>query len=280
MRSGWQGQDDLHHARSVYCLKKMSPSRLVDRLDESNRVIQGLWIGSELSVMERLSVVSFLRQGHEYHLYTYNELPDVPDGVVVKDANAILPASAIFQYKERPSYAGFANQFRYQLLLERGGWWADADVICLRPFDFAEDYVFASEEFAGQAIRVNNNVIKSPVGSEVMAYATQVCRAKKPDQLVWGETGPKLLSKLVKKYCLDKYQKPYYIFCPISDWHKLLEPYVAGVNEDAYAIHLWNEMWRLEKCDKNATYHPACIYEQLKSKYLGTQSSSLDVRES
>jgi len=234
---------------------------------ESNRIIQSLWIGSELSVMERMSIISFLRNGHEYHLYTYNDLPNVPDGTVIKDANGILPASAIFQYKHRPSYAGFANYFRYQLLLERGGWWADADVICLRPFDFPEEYVFASEADAGKTI-INNGLIKAPIKSEIMADACGVCRAKKPDQLVWGETGPRLMSELVKKYRLDKYQKPYYMFCPISDWHKLLEPYVAAVHEDAYAIHLWNEMWRLAKCDKNAAYHPVCIYEQLKAKYL------------
>src|ERR1043166_1162658 len=91
--------------------------------DESNRIIQGLWIGPELSVMEQLSIVSFLRNGHDYHLYTYAEFPNVPDGALIKDANAILPSSRIFQYKDRPSYAGFSNHFRYKLLCAHGGWW-------------------------------------------------------------------------------------------------------------------------------------------------------------
>jgi hypothetical protein len=34
-----------------------------------NDIIQGLWVGPELSVMEQLSVSSFLRHGHQYHLY-------------------------------------------------------------------------------------------------------------------------------------------------------------------------------------------------------------------
>lgn len=236
-------------------------------LEESNRVIQGLWIGPELSVMEQLSIASFLRNGHAYHLFTYNELPNVPDGTVIKDGNEILPASAIFQYKDRPSYAGFSNFFRYKLLLERGGWWADADIVCLRPFDFPEEYVFSSEISAGREI-TNAGVIKAPAGSEAMAYAWNVCQAKQPQRLVWGETGPRLVAEVVRKYCLDKYLKPYYIFCPITDWHSLLEPYVAAIEEHAYAIHLWNELWRLGAQDKNAEYHPACIYEQLKSKYL------------
>jgi hypothetical protein len=76
------------------------------------------------------------------------------------------------------------------------------------------------------------------------------------------------MSEVVSKYSLDNYQKPYYIFCPISDWHKLLEPYVAGIHEDTYAIHLWNSTWEFMKQDKNGTYHPDCIYEQLKKMYL------------
>ena len=234
---------------------------------KKNHIVQGLWIGSALSMMERLSITSFLRNGHEYHLYSYAELPNVPTGTVIKDANEILPASAIFQYKDRPSYAGFANFFRYKLLFERGGWWTDLDVVCLKPFDFSEEYVFSSEISAGKEV-TTNGVIKAPVGSAALAHAWSVCQTKKPDKLVWGETGPRLMGEAVRKYCLDKYQKPYYIFCPISDWRKLIEPYVAALHEGAYAVHLWNSMWQLGKQDKDATYHPACIYEQLKTKYF------------
>ena len=109
-------------------------------VDKTDPIIQGLWIGAELSVMEQLSIASFLRNGHEYHLYTYAELANVPAGTVIRDANEILPAAAIFQYKDRPSYAGFSNFFRYKLLLERGGWWVDSDLVCLRPFDFTVEY--------------------------------------------------------------------------------------------------------------------------------------------
>jgi len=233
----------------------------------NNRIVQGLWVGSALSVMERLSIASFLRNGHEYHLYTYNEVSNVPTGTIVKDGNRVLPASEIFQYKDRPSFAGFSNFFRYKLLLERGGWWVDSDMVCLRYFDFPEPYVFSSEVNAGRVV-TNAGVIKAPVGSEPIAHAWRVCQTKKPDKLAWGETGPGLMSEVVRKYQLDKYQKPYYIFCPISDWRKLLEPFVAGVHAEAYAIHLWNSTWEFMKQDKNANYHPECIYEQLKRVYL------------
>jgi mannosyltransferase OCH1-like enzyme len=235
-----------------------------------NKVIQGLWIGAELSVMEQLSIASFLRNGHEYHLYVYDNVENIPAGTVVKDANEILPASRIFQYKQQPSYAGFSNFFRYKLLLERGGWWSDTDIICLKPFDFPEEYVFATEVCGGLEV-VSSGVIKAPAGSEAMGHAWEVCQTKNPEQLVWGETGPKLAGKTVKKYSLERYVKSHDFFCPLGylEWHRVLEPEPEGsFIANSHAIHLWNEMWRSAGQDKNASYANNCLYEKLRRRYL------------
>ncbi len=235
-----------------------------------NKVIQGLWIGAELSTMERLSIASFLQNGHEYHLYTYAELRNVPEGAVIKDGNEILPAASIFQYKHQQTYAGFANFFRYKLLLERGGWWVDTDTICLKPFDFPEEQVFATEICREQEV-VTSGLIKAPKGSPAMAYAWEVCQSKKPENLRWGETGPALMGEVVSKFALERFRKPYHVFCPIgfSDWQRVLEPDGQAVlDESSYAIHLWNERWRVAQQDKNAQYDPNCLYEQLKRRYL------------
>ena len=234
-----------------------------------SEVIQGLWIGVELSVMEQLSIASFLENGHEYHLYVYDAVKNVPARAVIKDANEILPASRIFQYKHQASYAGFANFFRYKLLLERGGWWVDTDVICLKPFDFEEEYVFASE-LDGETEVIASGVIRVPAGSDVMTYAWQMCDKKDPQQLKWGETGPRLMTEAVKRFSLERYKKPYRYFSPVGyfDWRRVLDPDAEGLlYEDSYAVHLWNEMWRAASQDKNATYDPNCLYEQLKTSY-------------
>lgn len=235
-----------------------------------NKIIQGLWIGPELSVMEQLSITSFLRNGHEYHLYVYDEPRNIPTGTVIKDGNEILPSSSIFQYRDSLSYAGFANFFRYKLILERGGWWVDTDTVCLKAFDFSEAYVFSSELSQGVEV-VNSGIFKAPANSEVMAYAWGVCQTKDPKQLVWGETGPKLISEAVSHCGLEQYRLPSQVFCPLPfyQWHKVLEPDpIIVFGESTYAIHLWNERWRATGQDKNAEYDPNCVYEQLKSKYL------------
>src|SRR5258708_32444629 len=114
--------------------------------DDANHVIQGLWIGARISDLEELSIRSFLAHGHEYHLYTDEHDHNVPEHAIVKDANEIIPSAKIFKYRDYDSYSGFSNFFRYRLLLQKGGWWADTDLICLRPFDFPAEYVFPSEE--------------------------------------------------------------------------------------------------------------------------------------
>ncbi|MCI5142063.1 MAG: hypothetical protein D3909_10150 [Candidatus Electrothrix sp. ATG1] len=38
--------------------------------------------------------------------------------------------------------------------------------------------------------------------------------------------------------------------------------------ERSFAVHLWNEMWRIQKMDKDKQYPPSCLYETLKKKYL------------
>ena len=245
---------------------------------ELNKTIQGLWIGPELSVMEQMSISSFLLNGHDYHLYVYEDVKNVPGGAVVMDANEILPSSRIFQYRGRPSYAGFANYFRYKLLLERGGWWADSDTICLKPFDFPDEYVFSSEiDYRGREV-INAGVIKAAAGSEVMAYAWSVCQTKNPARLVWGETGPRLMAKAVKKFGLEKYKQTAQAFCPVDyeQWDKVLQPDVELLfDERTYAVHLWNEMWRVAGQEKNAQYHQTCLYEKLKRNYLPISSSIL-----
>jgi mannosyltransferase OCH1-like enzyme len=236
----------------------------------SNKIIQGLWIGSELSVMERLSITSFLAQGHEYHLYVYEDVKHLPEGTLVRDGNEILPASMIFQYRDFKSYAGFSNFFRYKLLSERGGWWVDTDMVCLRPFDFADDYVFSSETIDGQEL-TTSGAIKAPAGSSVMNYAWQVCEQTNIETLKWGQTGPGLIGKAVLLFSLEKFQRPAQVFCPISysEWDRVLQPdEVPPIDQSSYALHLWNEMWRRAAVDKNQEFHPECLYERLKRKTL------------
>jgi hypothetical protein len=234
-------------------------------------LVQGLWVGRRLSVMERLSIASFLHHGHEYHLFAYEDVEGLPTGAVLRDANAILPESMIFQYRDHASYAGFSNYFRYKLLLDRGGWWADTDVVCLRPFDFDEPHVFASELIKDGREVAGSGIIKAPLGSEAMFYAWDRCLARDPKELTWGETGPMLVGQAIARFGLERYLQPHRTFSPVSyhEWKSLLDPAVTWRFDDSTrAVHLWNEMWRRGGADKDGDYHRDCLYERLKAEYL------------
>jgi hypothetical protein len=231
--------------------------------------VQSLWIGPELSAMERLSIRSFLANGHPFHLYLYDDVRGIPDGAEVRDAREILPESMIFQYSEYKTFAGFANYFRYKLLLDRGGWWSDVDSVCVRPLDFDAPYVFSSERHEGVQY-INNGNLRAPRASAIFAEAWETCQAKDPATMRFGEMGPRLVSALVAKHDLGAFVQPPEVFCPLGyeEWERLLDPEPPPVPEETRAIHLWNEMWRRADRDKNAAYARASLYEQLKARYL------------
>ena len=111
--------------------------------------VNSLWVGSRLRKLEQVCINSHLGVGHEYHLWTYGPVENIPEGVIVEDANSIVPESNVFTYRRGPgkgSYGGFSNLFRYGLLRDRGGWWVDIDLAALKPFEFDREIVIASED--------------------------------------------------------------------------------------------------------------------------------------
>ena len=233
-------------------------------------VIQGLWVGPRLTTMERLSIASFLAHGHDYHLYTYDEVQNVPAGTTLKDGEQVLPRSSIFRYRDRDTVAGFSNFFRYKLLLEHGGWWADTDVVCLAPFAFENAHVFSTEYADGDVI-IGSAVIRAPRGSPVMAYAWEACEALDTDHLGWGVVGPELLAKAVIHTGLQASAVDRNVFCPFGyeDWRRAIEPLKDWpFDTTTRAVHLWHEMWRLEGRDKDGQYPRDSLYETLKRRYL------------
>jgi len=203
----------------------------------------------------------------------WKNFQNIPDGVVVKDGNEILPESDVFSYQSgegKGSYSAFSNFFRYKLLLDKGGWWVDTDMVCLKPFDFELEHVFATESYMGKD-QVTSGIIKAPIGSSAIKYAWEACCSKDPNKIIWGEVGPRLVGEIVNKFSLERYVQTHEKFCPLGfeKWMQVLNPNIDfQPNENSFAIHLWNEMWRRNQLDKNGTYHSFCFYEKLKQKFL------------
>jgi len=237
--------------------------------------VQSLWLGPRFSKMERLAVSSFLRLGHTYRLYAYDDVADVPEGTSIADASQVLPKSSVFLDFEQAHYSTFSNIFRYKLLLERGGFWVDTDVVCLRPFRFASDYVLGFEQYADQPPRVASCVIRAPAGSQLMQTCYETSIRKDPMTLRWGEVGPALLHEVAMRLDLAGSVLPYWTFNPVPfwQWRDVISSNPAKqlrtrwhLARQPHAIHLWNEMWRRSGADKDVRYHNRCLYETLKRR--------------
>ncbi|MEA2464412.1 MAG: hypothetical protein QOJ98_2159 [Acidobacteriota bacterium] len=235
--------------------------------------IQSLWIGGALSPMEQLSIASFLHHGHAFDLYVYDEVTNVPIGTTLRDANEILPRDRIFRYREHDTVSGFSNYFRYRMLLEKGGWWVDTDVVCLRPFDFDTDHVFASEP-TRDGSTPTSCVIRAPRGGAAMQLAWERCDARDTTSLGWGETGPRLVKEIVRDCALEQFVQPPEVFCPVPffAWRTIVDGTPPRFDAPTRAIHLWNDMWRRAGTSKDDV-PPGTLYAELMEQVLGTACS-------
>jgi glycosyl transferase-like sugar-binding protein/alpha 1,4-glycosyltransferase len=261
-------------------------------MDRILPVIQGLWIGGRLTAMERLCLTSFLKNGHECHLYTYADLENVPQDVIVKSAEDVVSRAEIFADRDEDlgvSYANFSDVFRYKLLSERGGVYADLDIVCLRPFDFQGEYVFGSQAMQDIVeetkrfgpVLVNGNVMKAPAGSEIMKFCYERSIAGASADREWFELGPPLLTQAIKKFRLLNYVQPHVVFNPVDwwNWDDVIRNEASVKTKldfiwrpPVYAVHLWNSMWNRAGVDKNARFSPDCLYERLKQLYFNIAS--------
>jgi hypothetical protein len=258
-----QGTVSRVRHQSARSILRNAPSEAEQRSRPALPIINALWIG-QLSPLERLCLRSFAAQGHAVHLYAYDAIDDLPDGVTLQDASQILPRDMIFRNqrgKGKGSLAGFSDLFRFKLMLDRGGWWVDADIFCLKPFRFDAPYVFG---FEGE--NVASGVIKMPRGCELAVRCYELARRVDPSSIVWIEL-VKILGDCVHDLGLTRYVLPPHTFSPIH-W-KEIPPFVRGrrpfsVPKNSHAVHLYNEMWRRNRLDKHRGFHPNSVVHILR----------------
>jgi hypothetical protein len=233
-----------------------------------NKIVQSLWIGDRLSAMERTCINSFIQNGHEYHLYTYGGVFDVPSGVFIKNADEIISRDEIF--KLRGGYSSFSDFFRWKLILDKGGWWVDTDAVCLKPFDFDADYVFiGGKGLPGSDDCITSGLFKAPAGSDIMEWGWLMCQYMDPETMTWGAAGPPLFTEGVHNFKMLDKVIPAKWFFPIH-YTEMEKFFIANAPElpaEAYSVHMFNEIWRLSGWDKDKSFRPDCLYEKLKRRF-------------
>jgi hypothetical protein len=214
-------------------------------------IVQSFWHGDALPRHLMICMKSFLRHGHQFHLYAYREYP-VPAGVVLKNAAEILPECEVFHYiyadGSDGGVAAFADLFRYELLLKLGNWWVDTDVLCLSDTLPPGDYFFGWE----QKDQICNAILKLPPESELARQLAEGARAAGKKDLLWGQIGPALVTQTAKDLSMSYLSYPPHFAYPIhwSDYKKILfKSECASIKKSvagAPFLHLWNQMFRLD----------------------------------
>jgi|TARA_B110000914_G_scaffold213150_1_gene214812 hypothetical protein len=259
--------------------------------------IQFLWVGPSLSRLEQLSLASFVYHGHDVHLYAYDDVGGIPDGVTIKDGNEIVPELGIFRQSHKGegqgSLGAFSDYFRWRLLLERGGFWCDTDIICIQPFRFNDDLVFGKEsetvangavfgitpghQFSRQMCEVIDNPFKiypwDRKKDKRRKWVKRVQGKTHLQNIRFGDIGPKLITNLTKHMGVFDQGKPFTYFYPVhyDNWESIFNETFKNDDSlftDTYALHFWNEMTRrMPGFDKNADFPKTSLIEKLRSKY-------------
>ncbi len=232
-----------------------------------NHTINGMWVEGRLSLMELLTLASFVDHGHRFLLWTYGGIlnNDLPDRVELRDASGIIPASEVFRYKRGPhagSYAGFSDIFRYKLLYDRGGWWVDMDVTCLKRFNFPEPYVFRPHYL----LRVVGNMMKAPRRSPLMGRCyRRAKRAVNEDNEDWHKP-VRILERECARPEYRKYLIPReFVTRDEADVFRLATR-ERKLGDDLYMVHWCNELLRLRGVDKNRPI-PGTAYHALLRRH-------------
>lgn len=229
-------------------------------------IIASFWYGP-LSWLERLSITSFLRQGHRFHLYSYEDVEGLPAGAELHDANLVLPREKLFFYKGHGTPGVFSDWFRMMLMRKELGIWADCDIYCVRPLHDMGGYIMSWEKPGS----INGAVLRIPADAALLDDLMSIFEpgprplfephlpifrrlevaGKRllgnpvgPEYMQYGATGPFMLTHYVPKHNLENVVLPSEVFYPVPyrSVPELTEPgsdIADFITERTRGVHIW-----------------------------------------
>ena len=247
-----------------------------DKEFDKNEVFT-LWISEEdgaIPPLVYLSLKSMVLTEHEVIIYTYTNLSNIPDGVKVIDANTIMDKSKIFRYKDTQSFSGFANLFRLKRLYELGGTWLDLDILLIKNISRLDDIIICSEPQKEFYLHTNNAFIRFPKEDPCIKAMLDYAEMRGSD-VSHGETGPKLVSKMLKNDFKDynKYLKSFSLnnllrWQDLEDYDKIPDELLNKVNrEEVYGFHFVNTFFNQISMD-----NPKGLFKLLEKAILNSET--------
>ncbi|MFT3690632.1 glycosyltransferase family 2 protein [Paenirhodobacter sp.] len=240
--------------------------------------IGSLWIGGPLSWLEIASIRSFVDLGHDYVLYSYDPVPNLPEGARLADAREVWDSPGIVTHQKSGSPALHSDLFRVRMVQQTGRVWADTDIIALRPFRRDLGWYFGHERT--DKLELGYAIFGLPPESRTLAglhaFLTDPApippwwpekqqeklrrqagagQPVAPGDMAWGTFGPRALTQFAETTGEINRAQPTGTFFPVSfqDRKALIDPKradeVAATIEAAQSlcVHLYSR-WLRKAC--------------------------------
>lgn len=222
----------------------------------TNKIINFFWIEGALEKVNLLTIRSFQDKGHTCIIHTYDD--KLTTDCWLRDCSDVMKKEDGKLYKglhHNMRLGLFGDTLRAKLLHKYGGLWVDLDVLCLKPFDFEEDYVFRKHDLG-----VVMNVVKCPKESEFALEYIKYTEAQDVTKNNWEGSFGGLINS-VKKLGLEKYirSEKELGMDNWQYWKPLLEEDIEPISE--YCVHFCNST----KFDNS--YKEGSFYDKMLKKY-------------
>lgn len=243
---------------------------------EDRQVANFFWHG-DLTIYEVACINSFVKNNFVVNLWSFNNfnLPSV-NFCNIEQFYKLSDIQKFSQDGKQGSLAVFSDAVRYHILKKFGGWWFDTDCFCFRDqsdfFQLTQDKkIVAGWEDSTNINGAVLNFVDSELAGKAFDLFTEIS-TEKNNSFKWGDIGPKLITQLIKENNLESNVQPYNYFYPIHykntldmfDESKFVETSTSCKN--SYILHLWNEILRKKKIDKNIIPNNKSLINHLLKK--------------
>lgn len=226
--------------------------------------INMLWVSGPLSPLARLSHASFVKQGFEVVLWSYDKAPGT------RDAAEITPYT--------DDMAVLSSLFRYQLLARHGGVWSDMDVVALAGPEALPNGAFMASEkrrpfrhkeatATGEGLTQVTNCFMgnpAPAADSLWHRAVEAIAARATEDRNWESVGPHLLSDLMLQNPNHGVEiLPPEAVDPVAWWNVpgfFLEDRPPPASP---FMHMYASIWKRRGVDENAPFPKSSLIARL-----------------
>jgi hypothetical protein len=210
-------------------------------MSDDDRTIHMFWHGGGLPPLAHACIQSFVSHGHRLRVYAY-DFAVLPVGAVLEDAREIIRVDdPLYRNLAATSVEAFSDCFRYCLLHQRGGWWVDTDVYCLRSHLPNEGRAWAEQESG----LINGAILRFSKGDPLCERLIMLARRRATGLIDWTALGPDLVTEILSPHHDGSAFGSRETFYPLHWleahflWLPAFKPEVMRRTQGAAFLHCW-----------------------------------------